>query len=76
MNRKVILGGMEQSLIEAENNTIFYCNNCQNEFDHVISFSPIPETPYYTCKFCNSVMPIKDLKTKKRNCDIFFCICC
>jgi len=79
MDKKLILGGMNQKLIEAEKDCIFYCNNCNNEFDNVISFSPIIETAYYTCRFCNSIMPIKDLKTKKQKCDNFlkfFCTCC
>jgi hypothetical protein len=81
MNKKLILGGMNQKLIEAEKDNYFYCNNCKNEFDHVISFFPIPGlTEYYTCKFCNSIMPVKDLKNKNQNCsnynDIFCTFCC
>jgi hypothetical protein len=84
MNQKLILGGMNQKLIDAEKDNKFYCNNCKNEFDHIISFYPIPGlTEYYTCNFCNSIMPVKDLKTisYKRNkyydyfCD-FCCFCC
>ena len=78
MNEKLILGGMNQRLIEAEKDNNFYCNNCKNELDHVISFYPMPGlTEYYTCKFCNSIMPVKDMKTKKINwkkyCNIFCC---
>jgi len=80
MNQKLILGGMDQRLIDAGKDNIFYCNNCNNEFDHVISFFPVPGLKeYYTCKFCNSVMPVKDLKIKKQKCDNFFrffCVCC
>lgn len=77
MNRKLILGGMNQRVIEAEKDNFFYCNNCKNEFDHVISFSPMPGlSEYYTCKFCNSIMPIKDLKIKIKKCTIFFTFCC
>lgn len=78
MDKKLILGGMNQRLIEAEKDNNFYCNNCKNELDHVISFYPMPGlTEYYTCKFCNSIMPVKDMKTKKINwkkyCNIFCC---
>ena len=78
MDQKLILGGMNQRLIEAEKDNNFYCNNCKNELDHVISFYPMPGlTEYYTCKFCNSIMPVKDMKTKKINwkkyCNIFCC---
>ena len=81
MNQKLILGGMNQRLIDAGKDNNFYCNNCNNEFDHVISFFPIPGlTEYYTCKFCNSIMPVKDLKVKNQKCtnynDIFCCFCC
>ena len=81
MNQKLILGGMNQRLIDVEKGRIFYCNNCKNEFDHIISFFPIPElSEYYTCKFCNSIMPVKDLKTKIQNYtnynDIFCTFCC
>lgn len=77
MNRKLILGGMNQRVIEAEKDNFFYCNNCKNEFDHVISFSPMPGlSEYYTCNFCNSIMPIKDLKIKIKKCTIFFTFCC
>jgi len=81
MNQKLILGGMNQRLIDAEQNNNFYCNNCNNEFDHIISFYPIPGlTEYYTCKFCNSIMPVKDLKMKKTSYntfyDSFFSFCC
>ena len=78
MDKKLILGGMNQRLIEAEKDNNFYCNNCKNELDHVISFYPMPGlTEYYTCKFCNSIMPVKDMKTKKINwkkyCNSFCC---
>ena len=78
MDKKLILGGMNQRLNEAEKDNNFYCNNCKNELDHVISFYPMPGlTEYYTCKFCNSIMPVKDMKTKKINwkkyCNIFCC---
>jgi hypothetical protein len=84
MNTKLILGGMNQKLIEVEENYIFYCNNCENEFDHVVSFYPIPGlTEYYTCKFCNSIMPVKDLKVKQKNSNNYYntfcsfcCFCC
>jgi len=73
MNQKLILGGMNQRLIDAETDNNFYCNNCNNEFDHIISFYPIPGlTEYYTCKFCNSIMPVKDLKMKKYNWNTFY----
>jgi uncharacterized Zn-finger protein len=52
MDQKLILGGMNQRLIEAGKDNNFYCNNCKNEFDHVISFFPMPGlTEYYTCKY-------------------------
>jgi uncharacterized Zn-finger protein len=79
MDQKLILGGMNQRLIEAGKNNNFYCNNCKNEFDHVISFFPMPGlTEYYTCKFCNSIMPVKDLKVKKQKWKYFIslCYCC
>ena len=81
MNEKLILGGMNQRLIDVEKGRVFYCNNCTNEFDHIISFFPIPGlSEYYTCKFCNSIMPVKDLKIKNLNCsnynDIFCNFCC
>jgi hypothetical protein len=77
MNQKLILGGMNQKLIEVEENCIFYCNNCKNEFDNIISFYPIPGlTEYYTCRFCNSIMPVKDLKTKKLNWNDIVSFCC
>ena len=84
MNEKLILGGMNQRLIEAGKNNNFYCNNCKNEFDHVISFFPMPGlTEYYTCKYCNSIMPVKDLKLTSQNCDKYYetfcafcCFCC
>ena len=76
MDKKLILGGMNQRLIEIEEkDCVFYCNNCKNEFDHIISFFPMPGlTEYYTCKFCNSVMPVKDLKIKNNN--FFWFLCC
>jgi hypothetical protein len=75
MNTENNLIKMKQNLIEVENNYIFYCNNCNNEFDHVISFSPMPgSTEYYTCNFCNSILPIKDLKQKKIN-NYTWCCC-
>ena len=56
MNQKLILGGMNQKLIDAEKDNKFYCNNCKNEFDHIISFYPIPGlTEYYTCNFCKDL---------------------
>jgi hypothetical protein len=79
MNQKLILGGMNQKLIEVEEDCVFYCNNCNNEFDNIVSFYPIPGlSEYYTCKFCNSIMPVKDLKIKKQNWKYFisFCYCC
>jgi uncharacterized Zn-finger protein len=80
MDQKLILGGMNQRLIEAGKDNNFYCNNCKNEFDHVISFFPMPGlTEYYTCKFCNSIMPVKDLQIKNKSCTNFlnfFCVCC
>ena len=81
MNQKLILGGMNQKLIDVKEGHIFYCNNCKNEFDHVVSFFPIQGLcEYYTCKFCNSVLPVKDLKIKNKNCanynDIFCTFCC
>lgn len=81
MNEKLILGGMNQRLIDVEKGRVFYCNNCTNEFDHIISFFPIPGlSEYYTCKFCNSIMPVKDLKNKALNYsnynDIFCNFCC
>jgi len=78
MNQKLILGGMNQRLIDVEKNKIFYCNNCNNEFDHIISFFPMSgSAEYYTCKFCNSVLPVKDLKTKNKfkNCVLYY-FCC
>jgi len=73
MDQKLILGGMNQRLIEAVKEHNFYCNNCKNEFDHVISFSPMPGlTEYYTCKFCNSILPVKDLKIKSQTCNKFY----
>jgi uncharacterized Zn-finger protein len=82
MNQKLILGGMNQRLIDVENNKTFYCNNCNNEFDHVISFFPMSgSSEYYTCKFCNSVLPVNDLKSRRLKpnwynfCD-FCCFCC
>lgn len=80
MNQNLILGGMNQRLIEAGNKNLFYCNNCNNEFDYVVGFFPINDREeYYTCKFCNSLLPVKDLQIKKQNCDNFFkffCVCC
>jgi hypothetical protein len=53
MNTENNLIKMKQNLIEVENNYIFYCNNCNNEFDHVISFLPMPGlTEYYTWCCC------------------------
>ena len=81
MNQKLILGGMNQKLIDVKEGHIFYCNNCKNEFDHVVSFFPIQGlSEYYTCKFCNSILPVKDLKIKNKifanyN-DIFCTFCC
>ncbi len=84
MNQKLILGGMNQRLIDVEKNKIFYCNNCNNEFDHIISFFPMSgSAEYYTCKFCNSVLPVKDLKTKRTGWNNYYetfcalcCFCC
>ena len=84
MDQKLILGGMNQRLIDVEKNKIFYCNNCDNEFDHIISFFPIPRLKeYYTCKFCNSIMPVNDLKTRRINSGNYYdsfcsfcCFCC
>ena len=84
MNQKLILGGMNQKLIEADEDCVFYCNNCKNEFENFVSFYPIPGlTEYYTCKFCNSIMPVKDLKTSSRNWSKYYdtlcafcCFCC
>jgi hypothetical protein len=81
MDQKLILGGMNQRLIEAGKNNNFYCNNCKNEFDHVISFFPMPGlTEYYTCKFCNSIMPVKDMKLtspiRNKYCEPFCAFCC
>lgn len=77
MDKKLILGGMNQKLIEVEKDHIFYCNNCNNEFDHIISFLPMPGlTEYYTCKYCNSIMPVKDLKIKSQNCNKFYHTIC
>lgn len=74
MNQETKLSKMKQKLIEAEENCLFYCNNCKNEFDHVIEFNPIPGlTTYYNCTFCNSILPIKDLKQKTKN---YTCCCC
>ena len=83
MDQKLILGGMNQKLIEVEKGRLFYCNNCNNEFDHIISFLPMPGlTEYYTCRFCNSILPVKDLKIKSQNCNkmyysirAFCCFC-
>jgi len=76
MNQKLILGGMNQKLIDVEKGRMFYCNNCNNEFDHIISFLPIQGlNEYYTCKFCNSIMPVKDLKIKNLNCSNYNDIC-
>jgi uncharacterized Zn-finger protein len=78
MNQKLILGGMNQKLIEIEEEDyIFYCNNCKNEFDHIISFYPIPGlTEYYNCRFCNSILPVKDLNKKNKNKNNFWNCCC
>jgi len=80
MNQKLILGGMNQKLIESKEDCVFYCNNCKNEFDNIISFYPIPGlSEYYTCKFCNSIMPVKDLKItsyKWNKYYNYFCYCC
>ena len=78
MNKKLILGGMNQRLIDAGKDKNFYCNNCKNEFDHIISFFPMPGlTEYYTCKFCNSIMHVKDLKLSSQSwnkyCATFCC---
>jgi hypothetical protein len=75
MNTENNLIKMKQNLIEVEKNYIFYCNNCNNEFDHVISFSPMPGlTEYYTCNFCNSILPVKDLKQKNKH-NYIWCCC-
>ena len=80
MNQESKLSKMNQKLIESKENYIFYCNNCKNEFDHVVSFFPIQGlSEYYTCKFCNSILPIKDLKTSSSNwnkCYDTFCTFC
>jgi uncharacterized Zn-finger protein len=80
MNKNLILGGMDQRLIEAEKDNNFYCNNCKNEFDHIITFFPVPGlSEYYTCGFCNSILPVKDIKTKNQgfeNLWSFCCFCC
>ena len=69
MNEKLILGGMNQKLIEIEEeDCIFYCNNCKNEFDHIISFYPIPGlTEYYNCKFCDFNKSEELCPKEKRN---------
>jgi len=47
----------------------------KNEFDHIISFYPIPGlTEYYNCKFCNSILPVKDLNKKNKN-NFWNCFC-
>jgi hypothetical protein len=75
MNTETKLSKMKQKLIEAEENCIFYCNNCKNEFDHVIEFNPVPGLKsYYNCTFCNSILPINDLKQKNKN--NYSCCCC
>ena len=72
MSKENNLTKMNQKLIESKENYIFYCNNCQNEFDHVIEFTPVPGLKsYYNCTFCNSILPIIDLKQKYK-----FCGCC
>ena len=54
---------LENELIEAEEGYMFYCNNCNNKFTFVYSFTPIPKlTRYYVCSSCNSILPVKDLK--------------
>jgi hypothetical protein len=68
MNKENKLSKITQKLIEPDKNYIFYCNNCKNVFDHVIEFTPLPGlNAYYTCSFCNSILPIKDLKQKNTN---------
>ena len=74
MNQESKLSKMNQKLIESKENYIFYCNNCKNEFDNVIEFNPVPGLKsYYNCTFCNSILPIKDLKQKNRNYMCCFC---
>ncbi len=73
MNQENKLSKITQKIIESDKNYMFYCNNCQNEFDHVIEFNPLPGlTAYYNCSFCNSILPIKDLKQKYTN---YTCCC-
>lgn len=74
MNQESKLNKMKQKLIESKENYIFYCNNCKNEFDHVIEFNPVPGLKsYYNCTFCNSILPINDLKQKNKK---HTCCCC
>ena len=62
-------------LIEATDDFFFYCNNCNNEFVFFYSFLPIPGLgAYYTCSNCNSILPVKDIK-KKRRCNLRY-LCC
>jgi hypothetical protein len=57
---------MNKKLIEVDEGEIFYCNNCKQNFLYIYTFTPIPGlTEYYTCDFCNSILPVKDLKKRR-----------
>ncbi len=66
---------IKSKLIEADNDRVFYCNNCKNEFKTIYTFQPVPGLQeFYHCAKCSSVLPIKDLKSAKKG--FMCCLCC
>jgi predicted nucleic acid-binding Zn ribbon protein len=68
---------MNADLIEVEEGYIFYCNNCNNTFNVVHTFNPVPGlSTYYTCMKCNAVLPVKDLKKRRIINNLLYYLCC
>lgn len=67
---------IKSKLIEADEEHIFYCNNCKSEFKTIYTFQPVPGLQeFYNCTTCSSIMPLKDLKKVKKG-RIFCFSCC
>jgi hypothetical protein len=66
---------IKSKLIEADEEHLFYCNNCKNEFKTIYTFQPVPGLQeFYHCTKCGGIMPIKDLKKARKS--IICCLCC
>ena len=59
---------IKSKLLKADEQDIFYCNNCKSKFTSIYTFQPIPGLQeFYNCKHCGGIMPLKDLKTTKKS---------